>query len=464
MHELGHNLGLTHGGSLDEDAINHKPNYPSIMNYFWQSTGVPKYDHLGLLDYSEGTLDPIDEGIVNEHAGLSPDNVASDIGTSWYCGVSKQGPDPSVFDIDFNCDHHISSSSASIDVNSDGQKTVMHDHDDWSSLTYDGGGALGGAGDAAAATAAAPVEEPDSTQLQRDSRDLQTVALTGPGVLSIQSKTSAPLTLDLVNHHDVARTYTLTTTSAGVSLSGLPAQVALAPQEHRTLTVTLIAGTTNANAFFEVDADSGDITDADSAITEVAVVDQDVPDQPGKPKPPAAQAAPPLGGVTTIADTRRALRVVIDGKSAGTLAGHGIGRVSRLAPGAHTVRVIEVLKTKSKKGKRVKALVASVRIKLSSKQLQALVVSGSKSKLKVKVVKVGAGKRALLSLLSGTRSVRLGSAKAKVKRVRHAVVVNLGKATTVRVGKRRVDAAVGAQLTILVQKGRKINAVTRSAG
>ena len=30
MHELGHNLGLDHGGG---DGVNNKPNYQSVMNY-----------------------------------------------------------------------------------------------------------------------------------------------------------------------------------------------------------------------------------------------------------------------------------------------------------------------------------------------------------------------------------------------------------------------------------------------
>ena len=33
MHELGHNLGLRHGGG---DSRNYKPNYLSVMNYFFQ--------------------------------------------------------------------------------------------------------------------------------------------------------------------------------------------------------------------------------------------------------------------------------------------------------------------------------------------------------------------------------------------------------------------------------------------
>ena len=37
MHELGHNLGLDHGG--DED-LNFKPNYISIMNYAFGATGL----------------------------------------------------------------------------------------------------------------------------------------------------------------------------------------------------------------------------------------------------------------------------------------------------------------------------------------------------------------------------------------------------------------------------------------
>ena len=37
IHELGHNLGLKHGGT---DNLNYKPNYLSVMNYFFQFGGV----------------------------------------------------------------------------------------------------------------------------------------------------------------------------------------------------------------------------------------------------------------------------------------------------------------------------------------------------------------------------------------------------------------------------------------
>jgi len=40
MHELGHNLGLYHGG--DDPNNNYKPNYLSIMNYLYSNLGVPQ--------------------------------------------------------------------------------------------------------------------------------------------------------------------------------------------------------------------------------------------------------------------------------------------------------------------------------------------------------------------------------------------------------------------------------------
>jgi hypothetical protein len=38
MHELGHNLGLHHGGN---EATNRKPNHLSVMNYLYTYVGLP---------------------------------------------------------------------------------------------------------------------------------------------------------------------------------------------------------------------------------------------------------------------------------------------------------------------------------------------------------------------------------------------------------------------------------------
>jgi hypothetical protein len=84
MHELGHALGLGHGGG---DKINCKPNYHSIMSYVYQTTGIPDAslppptvdlnddgtidgrDRLR-LDYSRVALKDLDEDALDEGDGI----------------------------------------------------------------------------------------------------------------------------------------------------------------------------------------------------------------------------------------------------------------------------------------------------------------------------------------------------------------------------------------------------------
>lgn len=70
MHELGHNLGLRHGGFENQ---NYKPNYNSVMNYMYQFPGIdtdctPPGN--GLLSYSVGTRPDLDENNVDERNGV----------------------------------------------------------------------------------------------------------------------------------------------------------------------------------------------------------------------------------------------------------------------------------------------------------------------------------------------------------------------------------------------------------
>jgi hypothetical protein len=68
MHELGHNLGLRHGGDV---CTNHKPNYLSIMNYAFQFNGIlPAAGGLGPLDYSRQDLPDLVESGLNEPVGI----------------------------------------------------------------------------------------------------------------------------------------------------------------------------------------------------------------------------------------------------------------------------------------------------------------------------------------------------------------------------------------------------------
>ena len=55
IHELGHNLGLRHGGG---DDFNYKPNYFSSLNYLWSLIGVPPDNR---ADYSAVIEPAIDD-------------------------------------------------------------------------------------------------------------------------------------------------------------------------------------------------------------------------------------------------------------------------------------------------------------------------------------------------------------------------------------------------------------------
>lgn len=67
MHELGHNLGLRHGGC---DDSNQKPGYVSVMNYAYQMEGVTRGGRRGVLDFSRGLEPVLDEVLLGEPAGL----------------------------------------------------------------------------------------------------------------------------------------------------------------------------------------------------------------------------------------------------------------------------------------------------------------------------------------------------------------------------------------------------------
>ncbi|MGE0479258.1 MAG: hypothetical protein AB7Q17_02180 [Phycisphaerae bacterium] len=72
MHELGHTLGLKHGGN---DHINFKPNFYSVMSYSWQMPAGWQVDAATQqddwrLDYSRDQLPTLDEGRLSEAAGF----------------------------------------------------------------------------------------------------------------------------------------------------------------------------------------------------------------------------------------------------------------------------------------------------------------------------------------------------------------------------------------------------------
>jgi hypothetical protein len=76
IHELGHNLGLSHGDlnpPNPQASEPFKPNVPSVMTYWYTFRGVDIDCDMqpdGLFTYSQGTLQRILEATVNENSGI----------------------------------------------------------------------------------------------------------------------------------------------------------------------------------------------------------------------------------------------------------------------------------------------------------------------------------------------------------------------------------------------------------
>ena len=152
MHELGHTLGLRHGGNEDEVA---KPNYFSTMNYLYQISGLPSltgnsfnqryyywltnYQNQSVpgyspsnpfpesllddgpqsasfrIDYSDGSSLPLNENNLNESVLIGRGTVAGSFA-------------------DWNTNGTQDSANYAMDINQSGSKTELRDYNDWANL------------------------------------------------------------------------------------------------------------------------------------------------------------------------------------------------------------------------------------------------------------------------------------------------------------------------------------------
>jgi hypothetical protein len=95
LHELGHNIGLWHGGAAPQFTNlsnarantfvqpNCKPNYFSIMSYLFQATGVTDFLGNSSARYSAESVDPLNETALSDTA-LTPTQLFK---TAWYSPV-----------------------------------------------------------------------------------------------------------------------------------------------------------------------------------------------------------------------------------------------------------------------------------------------------------------------------------------------------------------------------------------
>ena len=134
MHELGHNLGLQHGGN---QGCNWKPNYNSVMNYRFQFSGVDlscnalgSMGEANTLDYSRGTRIQLDERNLNENAG-----VCGNTPIDWnFSGALESG-----ISFDLNRSSAYPTASTGVDNNAcSAALTTLTDSDDWAHISFIG--------------------------------------------------------------------------------------------------------------------------------------------------------------------------------------------------------------------------------------------------------------------------------------------------------------------------------------
>jgi len=169
MHELGHTLGLRHGGG-SFDVPNLKTNYLSVMNYAYGNVFPKKIDDdtngriAFLLDYSRNALETLDENSLIEDLGLAgpvncnqpqrPEGSKCRILFSPKLGIVSQKPELAVAnasssEIDWNGDETISSELiAPVDLNRFSKTDyctqqeiklnfeVLTSHSDWDQLKF----------------------------------------------------------------------------------------------------------------------------------------------------------------------------------------------------------------------------------------------------------------------------------------------------------------------------------------
>jgi hypothetical protein len=140
MHELGHNLGLRHGGV---DHENYKPNHLSVMSYLNQTDWLIK-NRRPLLDYERFDLEDLDETSLDEGAGLDnagADAPISDYGVRWVnSGFLMEKRTSAHRNVDWNGNGNSTDSPVAVDLNNSGGNSVLNaGFPEWANIVYDGG-------------------------------------------------------------------------------------------------------------------------------------------------------------------------------------------------------------------------------------------------------------------------------------------------------------------------------------
>ena len=247
MHEFGHNLSLRHGG---DDHRNREPNYLSVMNYNFQTTGLRVGGADGTFDYSRFHLPLLNENALNETIGLSGVAGTAGYGTRFFSGGVQRIDNDINDSIDWNFDGDGGTDLAvAVDVNNDGVLTNLDNSNNWAEIKFDGG-AVGHLGEQIELPQFTESNEADQAIIAANVIELS-VSIGGPGRVALQACESTVYEYVVSNTGESDDIYTIAVSSIQpwADTSGLPAVLPLPAGMSMTFAVpvTVPRGTANGS-------------------------------------------------------------------------------------------------------------------------------------------------------------------------------------------------------------------------